>query len=171
MTEYNAINFDEVWGNLSAVPGYKPEDVWEIIIGGLIISHTEPVLREVIQDLPKSKKIDPNLQSKLQSLATTYHSTTLNHSKIKEYLIRQNMKGDLKQIAKALVEKLRTFSIGGPLLVRKGGSKRKQRSRTNKRRNRTKRLYKQRRNTKRRNTKRRNTKRRNTKRRNTKRRV
>ena len=52
-----------------------------------------------------------------------------------------------------------------------GGGKRKQRSRTNKRRNRTKRLYKKRRNTKRRNTKRKNTKRRNTKKRNNKRRV
>ena len=58
-----------------------------------------------------------------------------------------------------------------PTNVSGGGSKRKQRSRTNKRRNRTKRLYKKRRNTKRKNTKRKNTKRRNTKRKNTKRRV
>jgi len=181
--------FDNLWDSLLKIvpmhielevttPPYKEDDAEAFFLFMGFINMVPGALK-LIQDNLSALKFDASW------------TETLNSTAIESYLRRtgQTMEkvssqfwGFCKPVHKKSISatvKLYMTRIGmkpspppaalGPPPA--GGGKRKQRSRTNKRRNRTKRLYKKRRNTKRRNTKRKNTKRRNTKKRNTKRRV
>ena len=180
-TVYNVNNVDTIWAKLTEEKEtyldlgtdqfrhHASEEVWDMIIGGLIEVHKAHALNDAIL-------IVAGMNPKLNALMTPYNFATDSGmapaNKIREVMgkdLDETGVAQLQDIAKALVEQLGVFTIDGPNILR-GGSKRKQRSRKITRRNRTKRLYKKRRNTKRKNTKRKNTKRKNTKRRNTKKR-
>ena len=168
-------NFESLWGSLLKIvdqhkelevtlPPYKKDEEEAFFLFMGVIEKLGA--KKLIQDALKRHGFDSSLLS-----------ATLNLSALESYLGKTNQTAET--VAKQFWDICKPYhnEILADVMLHKtkiglqGGSKRKQRSRTNKRRNRTKRLYKKRRNTKRRNTKRKNTKRRNTKKRNTKRRV
>ena len=161
MTTYNANDFEKIWTYLTGIFDDK-EEVWDMIIGGLISAHSVSALNNAIGDVATSNiYLEESIRKKLDLLLINrnYYNDASGPGTAYSTIIKEKMSDNLKEIAKALVKKLNRLTLMG-LPGLRGGSKRKQRSRKNKRRNRTKRLYKKRRNTKRRNTKRRNTKRR-----------